>query len=182
VIFFHGRHWWRVDSFNAPPHLQLFRPTGYLSKKNGCKATTSLRVDLWVDLAMKTKKPIESWTLMLLLAEWTGLEPATPGVTGRYSNQLNYHSTYLLNRCKRHVPNFIIVIGYYLITTCHYRQFPAYHPPYNNQQHTSMRSPNWTILASLRMRMQSPALSQGNRKNLIQDRGVQRDRNLRLLR
>ena len=27
------------------------------------------------------------------VAEWTGLEPATPGVTGRYSNQLNYHST-----------------------------------------------------------------------------------------
>ena len=27
-----------------------------------------------------------------MLAEWTGLEPATPGVTGRYSNQLNYHS------------------------------------------------------------------------------------------
>ncbi len=30
------------------------------------------------------------------LAEWTGLEPATPGVTGRYSNQLNYHSWKLL--------------------------------------------------------------------------------------
>jgi hypothetical protein len=29
-----------------------------------------------------------------VLAEWTGLEPATPGVTGRYSNQLNYHSRY----------------------------------------------------------------------------------------
>ena len=29
------------------------------------------------------------------MAEWTGLEPATPGVTGRYSNQLNYHSTYV---------------------------------------------------------------------------------------
>ncbi len=28
----------------------------------------------------------------MCLAEWTGLEPATPGVTGRYSNQLNYHS------------------------------------------------------------------------------------------
>jgi len=27
------------------------------------------------------------------MAEWTGLEPATPGVTGQYSNQLNYHST-----------------------------------------------------------------------------------------
>jgi hypothetical protein len=27
------------------------------------------------------------------LAEWTRLELATPGVTGRYSNQLNYHSS-----------------------------------------------------------------------------------------
>ena len=33
----------------------------------------------------------------LVLAEWTGLEPATPGVTGRYSNQLNYHSLVLQN-------------------------------------------------------------------------------------
>ncbi|CEO37732.1 hypothetical protein PPBDW_I10083 [Photobacterium kishitanii] len=31
-------------------------------------------------------------TMSLVMAEWTGLEPATPGVTGRYSNQLNYHS------------------------------------------------------------------------------------------
>ena len=30
----------------------------------------------------------------LALAERTGLEPATPGVTGRYSNQLNYRSFY----------------------------------------------------------------------------------------
>jgi hypothetical protein len=30
--------------------------------------------------------------LLWMLAEWTGLEPATPDVTGRYSNQLNYHS------------------------------------------------------------------------------------------
>ncbi len=28
-----------------------------------------------------------------MLAERTGLEPATPDVTGRYSNQLNYHSS-----------------------------------------------------------------------------------------
>ena len=27
-----------------------------------------------------------------MLAERTGLEPATPGVTGQYSNQLNYRS------------------------------------------------------------------------------------------
>jgi hypothetical protein len=30
---------------------------------------------------------------VLMLAEWTRLELATPGVTGRYSNQLNYHSS-----------------------------------------------------------------------------------------
>lgn len=38
------------------------------------------------------------------LAERTGLEPATPGVTGRYSNQLNYRSgwggeSYLIGEC-----------------------------------------------------------------------------------
>ena len=41
------------------------------------------------------KKPLQIEDLQRLfvcLAEWTGLEPATPGVTGRYSNQLNYHS------------------------------------------------------------------------------------------
>ncbi len=32
--------------------------------------------------------------LSIFVAEWTGLEPATPGVTGRYSNQLNYHSAW----------------------------------------------------------------------------------------
>ena len=30
------------------------------------------------------------------MAERTGLEPATPGVTGRYSNQLNYRSDELV--------------------------------------------------------------------------------------
>ena len=28
------------------------------------------------------------------MAQRTGLEPATPGVTGRYSNQLNYQSIF----------------------------------------------------------------------------------------
>ena len=32
------------------------------------------------------------------MAERTGLEPATPGVTGRYSNQLNYRSIQLGER------------------------------------------------------------------------------------
>ena len=43
---------------------------------------------------LKWEKPFgsENQRAFLLLAERTGLEPATPGVTGRYSNQLNYHS------------------------------------------------------------------------------------------
>ena len=42
------------------------------------------------------------------LAEWTGLEPATPGVTGRYSNQLNYHSVFraFASAEKRIIQNF----------------------------------------------------------------------------
>jgi hypothetical protein len=43
----------------------------------------------------KTLKPDDLSVLKsveTLLAEWTGLEPATPCVTGTYSNQLNYHS------------------------------------------------------------------------------------------
>ena len=28
------------------------------------------------------------------MAEWTGLEPATSGVTGQHSNRLNYHSAF----------------------------------------------------------------------------------------
>ncbi len=37
------------------------------------------------------------------MAEWTGLEPATPGVTGRYSNQLNYHSAVVSLACNQQV-------------------------------------------------------------------------------
>ena len=45
---------------------------------------------------MKTPRTfyLDSGRFVTILAEWTGLEPATPGVTGRYSNQLNYHSSY----------------------------------------------------------------------------------------
>ena len=33
----------------------------------------------------------------MFIAVRTGLEPATPGVTGRYSNQLNYRTNLLKN-------------------------------------------------------------------------------------
>ena len=38
--------------------------------------------------------------MLTSLAVWTGLEPATPCVTGRYSNQLNYHTVLADLRCK----------------------------------------------------------------------------------
>ena len=40
--------------------------------------------------------------LLSPLAVWTGLEPATPCVTGRYSNQLNYHTILLSLWQERH--------------------------------------------------------------------------------
>ena len=53
-------------------------------------------IDRTIERADGTEKPQVNQLLgVLMLAEWTGLEPATPGVTGRYSNQLNYHSNYL---------------------------------------------------------------------------------------
>ena len=45
-------------------------------------------------VAKKKKGPNKSDLFSLMLAERTGLEPATPGVTGRYSNQLNYRSVF----------------------------------------------------------------------------------------
>ncbi len=45
----------------------------------------------------RVKKKANCGSPFPLLAEWTGLEPATPGVTGRYSNQLNYHSKFALS-------------------------------------------------------------------------------------
>ena len=55
-------------------------------------------------LDMRHLPPIRKKTGLIrfssMLAEWTGLEPATPGVTGRYSNQLNYHSNTHMVRSK----------------------------------------------------------------------------------
>ena len=45
-------------------------------------------------LQHKSGRPRQPARLQIVekMAERTGLEPATPGVTGRYSNQLNYRS------------------------------------------------------------------------------------------
>ncbi len=55
--------------------------------KLGCRAVAGATPGSQIEKA--TNLAIDGFSI---LAEWTGLEPATPGVTGRYSNQLNYHS------------------------------------------------------------------------------------------
>ncbi len=50
----------------------------------------------WTVLAVKQrgeKNKKAKRSLAFLSAVRTGLEPATPGVTGRYSNQLNYRTS-----------------------------------------------------------------------------------------
>ena len=46
------------------------------------------------------QKESTAFAMLSSSAVWTGLEPATPCVTGRYSNQLNYHTVLADLRCK----------------------------------------------------------------------------------
>ena len=46
----------------------------------------------WHKIKSPASQGFDQQLMLAMLAEWTGLEPATPGLTGRYSNQLNYHS------------------------------------------------------------------------------------------
>ena len=43
-------------------------------------------------LIFVAKKSFKNFEALSKFAVWTGLEPATPCVTGRYSNQLNYQT------------------------------------------------------------------------------------------
>ena len=56
-------------------------------------STPQSRARLRARTETQMKKPAQGG-LFHFLAERTGLEPATPGVTGRYSNQLNYRSSF----------------------------------------------------------------------------------------
>ena len=51
------------------------------------------------------------------LAERTGLEPATPGVTGRYSNQLNYRSRFL-QRFLQHDLRALVTLTSCIVSSC----------------------------------------------------------------
>ena len=72
IRWFHGIIWRKVSKKNA-----LIKRKGH--KKRMSNEDKSLTI---------THSPLSS-------AVWTGLEPATPCVTGRYSNRLNYHTKIL---------------------------------------------------------------------------------------
>ena len=44
----------------------------------------------------------------------TGLEPATPGVTGRYSNQLNYRTSHLVLNCECKYRAFFSICKFFI--------------------------------------------------------------------
>ena len=46
----------------------------------------------WRSSGNSNRRAKQKKGILKKMADWTGLEPATPGVTGRYSNQLNYQS------------------------------------------------------------------------------------------
>ena len=54
---------------------------------------------MWQIMWRKNKKPLIMRGLEFVIAVRTGLEPATPCVTGMYSNQLNYRTNILSERC-----------------------------------------------------------------------------------
>ena len=84
----------------CPPGIPIVMPGENIGATDGSRLS-NLRVlqhraeafpGLAKELEGAMNKGPEGPVLTCVLAEWTGLEPATPGVTGRYSNQLNYHS------------------------------------------------------------------------------------------
>src|SRR6187455_805848 len=73
----------------APPHRTNVRPMApRRTHASHCWPCRPSRI--------RCSIPCPKKTTLKRLAERTGLEPATPGVTGRYSNQLNYRSNFLL--------------------------------------------------------------------------------------
>lgn len=54
---------------------------------------------------------------MAIVADRTGLEPATSGVTGRHSNQLNYRSAIFFFTCPHHLKRISRDGGWYWART-----------------------------------------------------------------
>ena len=93
----------RMDLINreAPARRISVRSTSSRTANNASNSGSNATVPISVPTVPTKKNGLRHSCCnpLILLAEWTGLDPATPGVTGRYSNQLNYHSTRWL-RCR----------------------------------------------------------------------------------
>ncbi len=82
---------WRAPT-RRPEHRSPARQASYSER---FKTPSSVRGLESRAVPAKEKGPPPGWGAgLFVLAERTGLEPATPGVTGRYSNQLNYRSEF----------------------------------------------------------------------------------------
>ena len=64
---------------------------------------------------------------LFVVAVWTGFEPATPAVTGQYSNQLNYHTVAdfweckdnrIINKTKNYIKIFSVSVSSVLPIIC----------------------------------------------------------------
>ena len=68
--------------------------TFYKNKKKNRKPKIRIRIRIryFIVFFIKFKHGKKHLQNQNKMAERTGFEPATPGVTGRYSNQLNYRS------------------------------------------------------------------------------------------
>ncbi len=78
------------------------------------------------------------------MAERTGLEPATPGVTGRYSNQLNYRSALVRPKSKLKPGDVLLSHG----------ETPHYHRRY----FVSLLSSEWSQVGPKRYGRQANSL------------------------
>src|SRR5450759_2562847 len=70
-----------------------------ISASSTCTSILCLWIRSNMNLSSQIKRRTPVWVRLGLLAEWTGLEPATSAVTGQHSNQLNYHSSNTVQPC-----------------------------------------------------------------------------------
>jgi hypothetical protein len=69
------------------------KPEAFASKQHNYFGCLSYKKTCIRGYFYWAKKVSISENLFPILAVWTGLEPATPCVTGMYSNQLNYQTS-----------------------------------------------------------------------------------------
>ncbi len=102
---------WRVratgeaeDARKRPPPGRCYGPSGNAGGGNVAK-----NVAVSGPTNEKSPKAEASGLCKNQVAGWTGIEPATSGVTGRRSNQLSYHPTWPL--CDSALPLFALLRG-----------------------------------------------------------------------